>query len=423
MPVFIRLPEVAKLINKSTPELLYEDKDINLGANVFMDIKVKRNGLITLQTVAGKVNTNIPLEIEVLAHWKMKMCAFCPDLSQSKAFSIKLHLQTSSRIDISKGWILKSTTSSSFTMEQPPCIKIVGVPVCFENATRKSIQQYLPQINELLDKMIVETVDIASQIKYWTAALQKPYLITETPLKTWGAIRLTKSAVSAPVSVSNSLLAYYLTVEGVFKLALGDEPSYTDNFVLPPLSITDQALNTFQLNVPLQISLSHLQNYLQQELTNQPLQLPDSKRAIHIHKLEISSVNNNLVLAIDFTSKRLKGKLYLQAEPFFSDEDQQLSFKNVRFDINTNRALLDKAAWLSNPAILKMLENKLQFDLHPYLTKFRNDITMFLQNYKMADNVIFNMQVNEIIVKQLLLKQEQLTLFLMCNGVSEINVK
>lgn len=423
LPVSIQLGEIETLLNKELPTELYKQDKIDMGHNAFLSLQVVKNGVLSLTTNGGQVKGSIPILINGKVDWSSKLCEFCPSLSNTKSFQIKIVLQTNSVISVLENWDLQAKTTSTYVLEKPPCIDIAGFPICFEKIAKEKLNENLPLINRAIDGSIKDAIGLKSMAEEYYKLFALPYLVSQDPLQMWSTFKAESFKISPPVSKSLKELVYSLNVKGHVSFVIGNKPSIAPKVVLPPVKTATVTQKDFSIKIPVGIQFAELENFLSKEVAGKEYSLPEKKRKIFVNKVSLSGQDSLLIIAIDFNSKRTKGLLYMNARPVYNDSTKILSLKDIKIDTKTNNILLNKAAWISNGLFNKMIEKKMTFDLSKEMNEGVGTIKKMLGNYPLGDRAVLKMNFEKIGIIGLVVYNNHIDLLSNATGTMEVIVK
>src|SRR5690606_20488606 len=118
---------------------------------------------------------------------------------------------------------------------------------------------------------------------------------------------------------------------------------------LPSLSRNADTVGRLDITLPLAVSYTSLDQFLNKELGNKPIKL-ESNNILIPEQINIQSFGDRALVKMKFTLKRpskkaLKGELYLVGKPSYDRTKEAIVFEDIDFDLNTKNILARSAGW------------------------------------------------------------------------------
>jgi hypothetical protein len=423
IPIQINLYNLSVEANSDIPQQLYKQDSIDVGSNVKIDLDIKRRGKISITTSNGNINTSIPIHIQGKASFSAKACGICPRIEHSQPFDAELTIITSTKLAIDNQWEIKTQTSADFIVDKAPCINIIGIPICFASLTREKLKKLLPQINTFVDEKINKTYNLKNEAeKYWEQ-FTKPMQILDKPVSIWIVFQPTEFNFAPPISIDYNNLLLTLGLKSKIKTIVGDKPEPSEPGLLPAIQNVPAKDNQFEINIPVAIDLKEVNKITKKEISGKTFTIPTLKRDVKIRDIDIIGSGKTLIIRTSIESKKIRGDVYILADPVFIDSTRCLKVENLRFDAKTNNILANKADFLLNSFFIKSIQKKIVFNLSKNIDNMRTQLEKSVSTLPFNNRVTLKAEIRNFSVHEILFNPGYAFLNVKVSGGLAINVQ
>ena len=423
IPIQINLFNLSSDANKEVPQLLYNQDSIDVGSNVKIDLEIKRKGKISITTNKGNINTSIPIHVQGKASFSMKACGICPRIEKSQDFDADLTILTSTKLAIDEQWNIKTQTTTDFIIDKAPCINIIGIPICFATITREKLKKFLPSINSLIDEKINKSYNLKEEAeKYWKLITQ-PMQVLTNPINIWVVIQPTEFNFAPPISLDYNNIVITLGLKSKIRTVVGNKPDLSDSTTLPPVKNVPVKDNKFEINIPIAIDLNEVRKITEQELNGKTYTIPSLNRNVYVKDMNLIGSGKTLIIKANIESKKIRGDVYILADPLYIDSTRCLKVENLRFDIKTNNVLVNKADWLINSFFIKSIQKKIIYDLGKNIDIMRNQLEKSISALPFSDRITLKAEISKFDIHDIFFDPGFAYLNVKVSGGLSVNLK
>ncbi len=416
------------------PNVLYSEPGMDVGHGVTMQIEVKRDGNITLDTSNGKINTTIPIYIKGRVNWKseanvdqkigsLNLNFNVYKIDKNQDFDAKIILKTSTLLNVDKNWNINALTDSDFQLSKAPYVEVLGFKISFAKIASDNIKSQLPMINSTINSQIKSLYDLRKEANNFWNVLKAPVLFSSTPLKVWGIFEPESFNFATPVSLDNKTLLLNFSLISKIKTYIGENPPAPKNGNLIPLKNERQNSSDFNLNLPVYVEIKALEKLAIENVVNKEFDIPGSDRKVLVKSLSLTGMGDVLVCKLNVQSKKTKGDIYLVSKLAYNPETKTVFVKDLDFDINTTNLLYNKASWLVNKLFLSYIEKNLTYNASDILEKSRVETEKAINNTKVNDMVTISGKINKLAVESISTETDFMKILTTINGNISVELK
>ncbi len=423
IPVQLNLYNLSTDANSDVPQQLYKQDSIDVGSNVKIDLDVERRGRISITTTNGNINTSIPIHVQGKASFSAKACGICPRIEKSQDFDADLTIITSTKIAIDNQWNIKTQTSADFIVDKAPCINIIGISICFASLTREKLKKMLPQINSLIDDKINKTYNLKVEAENYWKQLTQPIQVLNSPINIWAVFQPTEFNFAPPVSIDYNNILLTLGLKTKIKTIVGNKPEPVDPGLLPGVQNIQAKDNKFEINIPVAIDLNEVKKVLKQEIAGKTFTIPKLNRDVLVRDVDLIGSNKTLIIKLNIESKKIKGDVYILADPLYTDSTRCLKVEHLKFDAKTNNILANKADWLINSFFIKSIQKKIVFDLGKNIDDMRTQLQKSVSSLPFNNRINIKADINDFDIQDISFEPGYAFLNVKVSGGLAVNVK
>lgn len=190
---------------------------------------------------------------------------------------------------------------------------------------------------------------------------------------------------------------------------------------LPNLTIQDQIIDKFLINLPVQVSVDELNNTLESEVRGKSLSVDENMKFI-VNEINLSASGEKIIVKVDFKADKgnllqgAKGILYLWGKIFYDQESNNLKVVELDYDVDTKNTLLSTADSLLKPVLLQQIEERLSFPLDQELIRAKDEANKYIQQIKLPPEIDANIEVKTIEVEKVVVANNDIFLVLLADG-------
>jgi hypothetical protein len=281
------------------------------------------------------------------------------------SFTAYLHLTP----DIGPEWAPVVAMDADFRWDQRPYITILGVPITIGGLLEPKLREELGKLGTQVEVKLKE-LDIRGEAEKAWKKSQNPFQVTEVP-PVWVHFQPAE-VFFAGISIKEGILRTHLGLTGKTATYIGSKPSIPPLSTLPPLKRSHQTEPNLNIQIPIVVAYSILEQQGEQALrkgekwgpvTDQP----DLK--IEVHNVYVYPSLERLVLGIDVSidaPKRVldvSGVIYLIGAPSFDNTSHVAQVNNFDFTRRSDNEVVNLAtSVLRLPPILSRIQKTLQYD-------------------------------------------------------------
>ncbi len=374
-PVAIETSDLADMLNTKLKTTLYNDDSFEGDG---LKLKVSRFSDIQISLHKNELDYVIPLKIIVSA--KKVGITFGGKDGIETAVKIKMR----SKVQITPHWHIKSeTTYKGVEWVIKPSVKIIGLKINLDKIIENYLEKKSEEIENKIDEIAYEKIDLKKALKKTWLELQKPILINKKLQKVWLRAVPEKIFASQPYG-KDGMIRFSLKIQASIESHVGEKPDFSSLENMPNLIIQKELDENFELHLQSKIFFDEVNDALRSNMKD--IKVPFEGYNVVIKSMELLGKGNKLVVktVIDGDSK---GTLYFTGTPKLDTANLTLSILDFKFEVKTEEALLESAAWLVNNSFKDFILEKLTFKLNPHFEKIPDLIMHAMSKSKVADKV------------------------------------
>ncbi len=211
------------------------------------------------------------------------------------------------------------------------------------------------------------------------------------------------------------------------ELVLGDRPADRDPGPLPRLAIVDKAPDQFSLYLPVRLSYVDATELAQQVLVGKSLQAGGGV-TVSVDEVSIFDNGDEVGVKLAFHARssdgtwKPSGTVYLLGAPVYHLEDGYIAIEHLHFDVRTQDAILQVAAWLAHQALLDDLQARLRFDVRSQVDARRQDLAHAIANIQLNPHVSVSGEVLSLAPSAVYLTRDFLQVNVVALGTLKVSV-
>jgi len=423
IPVSLAVSRIREALEESAPKSLNGTFSVNLPGNFHgehldwrasrgdIQLSEQNGGLVMATSVSGKAT----LYWETCPGGRMLPCT---DSSQTVNLGANISVRVSD-IRLNRGWTLSANVVPKVDVTQAEGRVFNLVRVTFESDLEDAINKALPKLQQTFG-------DILSQLKI-RERLETVWGETNHILKVsddpgvWVVLKPIAVAV-APVTIGDGQVTTAARLVANVSTSIGSEP-HDPKAPFPDLVDMPGSPPAFEIHVPLVASLDSLAT--QTRKCCLPVTIPIGSKSLTLKDLDLDENRNHLLVGAKFSTGWFgaHGTLYFEGKPRLSEDASTLAIENLSYDLRTQRALLDGAAELAQPAVLEAISQKLRMDLRPLYESALTQIRARSENLVVANGVAIKNKVESVALDRVVVGDGKLVIVVAAKGTVRVEAK
>lgn len=381
IPVTLPVQALTDRLNRELTGILYRDDNLD-GDNVA--ITVTKAAPLTLTGADDRLRLRLPLRIKAKGRWLWEPCRFCPKVDKVEETEFDFVAKTASRVQLGEDYRVLSSSEVDFEWgAQRPELHLGPLTIGLARFVEPALRRQLTDMAARLDRELGARLTLrAPLLRAWTQ-LQEPILL-DARSQTWLVISPQALRVS-PLRAQDGQLFLRVGVSSFLETLIGPKPAVVVNRTLPALLTDSRLSDDAQITVAGDVPYAEATRLARAELVNKTFTF-NAKDQLTVNDVAISAAGQQLVLLLDvagqthagFFTKKLVGKVYLKATPYYDPATQSIRLRDADFTLDTRDRLLKAADWLLHGNLRQRLEQQVSFPVKSQLEQARVLIQGFL---------------------------------------------
>ncbi|CAG4991674.1 hypothetical protein DYBT9275_00808 [Dyadobacter sp. CECT 9275] len=393
VPVEIPVAEIEAQINAKIKGLIYEDNSYEDDNQDNIKAKVWKLSPIRLVAIDSSFLFEVPLKIWVSAGYKISPLGLTMSGYKDTEFSIRIRFIT--KIGVSPDWKVEADTYvDSYDWISEPNIQVAGIKIPIKGMVSRMMNKNFDKITDAIDEHISSNIELKKYAAVAWDLARQPVLLSKE-YHTWLAV-VPEAVVMTPLTASNGVLRSVIGIKGYTQtITSADKPLATKGRGLPDLVIAPQVPERFRIALISQISYEEASRMADEKFKGEKFSFLGGKYKVEITSIEMYGQNDKMIIKAGLAGG-INGYIYLKGNPYYDPATQQLSFRNLDYDLDTRSTILRTAGWLLQGQFSRMMEKKMTFPVGDQITDTKKTIQKILENYKVTDGVTIKGKIKEI---------------------------
>lgn len=413
VPVSIALGDVERQINAQVNGLIYEDNSLDDNNKDQFMTKVWKRGTILVNAQDSLFHFTVPLRIWVKAG--ISVLGF----TQYKETEFELDLRFKTKFDLDHDWSVNThTEADGYGWVRRPTVNIVGLSIPITNIVGRMIDKNLGSITKTLDQQVRRNIDLRTPVlKAWNT-LREPYLISEK-YRTYLQV-VPKRILITPLRFEGRVIRSTIGIEGFTLTTTGAKPDVKPAVSLPNLTVVPQVKDDFQIGLLSEATYPEAAKLAADEFVGKSFSFSENRYTITITSMDMYGQNDNLIIKAGLKGT-INGDIYLSGRPYYDAQQQTISLKDLRYDLDTRNVLQQSASWLLKGTFARTLEKQFTIPIGSQLADMQLLLQERLKNNQVVKGVTINGHIDEIKPDQVYLTPT--AMLAVVNAKGRINVK
>ncbi|BCA53045.1 hypothetical protein W02_01850 [Nitrospira sp. KM1] len=265
-------------------------------------------------------------------------------------------------------WTVRSTTSFD-QPEFPDTCRLSNLDTDATPILKQLVNQRLRTLAESVDAMVRERSESRQRAQIIWQRLQEPVALRDD---FWLLLNPT-DVLAAPIgsdgnqTVQTSLeMLLRPTIHQGQKPEAGVRP-------LPPLRLTKNNQNGFNLAVPITIDYPYINERLRLRLIGQEIQTSVGE-PMKITSAQLYGSGSKLIIELGVTGA-MNGKIYATGNPVYDSTLQELKFANFDYTVDTKNVLVESADFFAHDSLLTQIEPETHIKLAGRMNAFKKQLS------------------------------------------------
>lgn len=418
VPLEIPLQYLEHHLNKGLKELVFAENGLNIGNGISTDVQVFRTGDLRLSSNAeNKLLVNLPMRLK--GELKIAKTIFGQSLSTAIPYNESLSPVISFSPEIGKNWDVAINDLNIESWGRPLTYSLLGFEVDLDPILREHIEKV---VRDHLSSDGMSRLSFKNLITETWTAYSEPFRIGTGDVATYMYTVPQKIKISEQLTF-NHTLKLNVGLEGKVVTFLGDKPEIKPS-PIPGLFYNDDTTNRLDVTLPIAVSYTVLDEYLNRELGGQNFRV--DKQTNFIPKaISTQSYGDRALVQMDFVLERdgrknISGELFLVGKPTFDAEGEAIRFEDIDFDINSKNILANNASWLKQNELLAIIQKRAHFPIGAYISQARLELQQ--RGYFSTYFASFRVKNPELTVKDMYVTEQDVRIYLNAKGQMEVNL-
>jgi len=356
IPIEFQLKDLEKMVNTKLKGVFIKEW-IAIGDkkqdSIYLELE--RTNPIRFTWIPGEMSAKVPLRIS----FRFKKKAMGIRIQNEKPIVAEVILNLKSKINIDDQWGINSTTTlEEIVWEMEPSIKIAFVHVNLRKVADNYLEKNQDKITHKFDSLSHELLDTRKIVEKIWNDIQKPIILKKTQPQI-GLSAHAEELMSRWNTNTQGNISGMITLKAKVYSWFG-EPEMFEIAPLPKHKYAEKADESLDLFVLAKLPYDQLNNFTNKHI--EKISYTYESYTIGIRDAEFYGSGQELALMMRVKGA-LRGKVYLRAQPYFDTLTQVVGLRNLRYDLNTEEALLNTADWMLHDKLISILADTVKKDI------------------------------------------------------------
>jgi hypothetical protein len=360
VPLQIPKATLDKIFNSQIPNMLFEEKGLDMGSGINGDLKLTRNGTITWKAMDDQL---IQLTVPVLVEGQVGLKkGGLGSLFKSK---IPINAQFSPVFmvdpEINSNWDLGIRAFELVDLGGSLTLDVLGMQIDLSSLVGKEIRKWSEQ--NLIGKESIASLKTLVDLTW--AQVGKPFQVELEGVQTAFSIQ-PQEVRFREFFDANQNFNVWLGLEGkVNSHPASAAPSRASP--LPRLSPNENDKNELEILMPITVGYDQLNQLLAENLANKVFQV-DKKTTMIPSNIKTQAFGELIAVSMDFLAeqsngKSLEGTIFAVGKPAYDAVKRQLVFEDINFKLESGNLGAQTSIGLKKRKIIKNIERRAIFPI------------------------------------------------------------
>jgi hypothetical protein len=414
VPIEIPMTVFQQELNKNFNGLIYHDSLYENNDEDNLKVKIWRTKKqIRVDGLKQKIRFVFPLEI--WAQYKWQACGFCPLIEKSTSFDLDLTLNT--QVQISRDWVVITTTSATdmvFSKEPVLDFGVVQIPVT--RLIRGVLSANMPAITGAIDREVASAIPLKTYVEDAWKKVQEPVLL-DSAYKAWLVMKPLNMLLT-PLQCDPGKLAAQAGMEVYLETKVGARPEVPLKTFLGPPVVKEKMTNQFNVELPIQIDFDAATHIARKNLKDSIFTV-SKKKKIKVNDIEIYGKSGFAFIRADLEGS-FKGSVYFKGIPTYDTLTQSIYLKDLDYELNTKNSLYSFASWMLHGTFKKILSKQFTYSIAKDMEGARLALKNLMNGYTYDRYFKISGYVDQLALKEVFCNDQGIMALLTCKGTSKI---
>ncbi len=343
-------------------------------------LELERTDSIRFVWTTANLSAKVPLRIS----FRFKTRTAGIKIKNEKPIVAEVILWLNSKIYLDDNWGMKSTTSlKKMEWEKEPSIKVAFVNVNLRKFAESYLEKHQDKITHKFDSVAHQLLDTRKIVEKIWNDIQKPIVIKKTKPQI-GLSARAEELMSRWSSNPQGNISVMVTLKAKVYTWF-EEPTVHEIAPLPKHVHAEKADESLDLFVMAKLPYEKLNAFTNKHI--EKISYTYESYTIGIRDAEFYGSAQELALMMRVKGA-LKGKVYLMAQPYFYTVNQIVGLRNLRYDLNTEEALLNTADWMLHDQLISIIADTVKRDISEELNELPKLIEQGIAKGKTGEKLI-----------------------------------
>jgi len=361
IPIEFQLADLERLVNHKLKGIFINEwMAVGEKKKDSIHLEMERTNPIRFNWEPGTLSAKVPLRIGF--RFKTKAAGIRIQNVKPIVAEVVLHLQ--SKVSLDDRWGIHSSTSlTKVVWEMEPSIKIAFVNVNLRKVADSYLEKNQSKITHQFDSMAHQLLDTRKIVEKIWNDIQKPIVLrkknpqiglsahAEQLMSRWNTNE--QGNISGMITLKAKVYSWF------------EQPEAHEMAPLPKHTYAREEDEALDLFVMAKLPYDQLN-----KLTNENIEkiaYTYQSYTVGIRDAEFYGSGQELALMMRVKGA-VKGKVYLRAQPYFDTLTRVVGLRNLRYDLNTEEALLNTADWMLHDNLIAILADTVKKDISEELS-------------------------------------------------------
>ena len=409
-PIKIKLQDIENQTNKYLTGLIYEDNNIQ---DDNYEIKIWKGAPITLENLAGKIKTVLPLKAFV--KYRIGTDKLGIALYNTKEFNFNGKLTLSSSVSLTNWKLNTNTQLQSLDWNESPSVSILGRSVPITYLINPAVSIFKSKIEQSIDESIGKSMDFKPNVLDALEKICVPFQMNES-YQSWLRI-VPLELYTTDSKLQKETIAFDMGLKCTMETLIGQKPlSKFDRskIVLKPVSKMPEHITANIVAVSKYEDASRIMtsNFAGQEFGS-------GSKKITVKNVALWHKDGKMIIALDVLGS-LNGTIYLSGFPQFNEQSKEIYFDQLDYVLDTKSRLVKAANWLAQGYVLRKIQESCRYSIQPNLEEGKASMQKYLKNYAPLPGVYVNGTINTVQFQKMQLTNKAIIALIKVTG--DVNV-
>ena len=414
VPVKISMDDLQSLANRNLIRQYNGDTEFLDGTvRGKLNYRFRREEDAKVAAEDGKIKITLPVSFNVRFAGNV-LAAFVrvPFSAQTDgALDIFISIKPSIRRD----WSIKTDAEVDFAWVTPPRLSVVGIPIGLKKESDKFLREAIRDNLHKIDDVINKEIRLRDMMQREWDNLTGPVMTADSVVLHFDP----RGVAASPLDITPEEVTLRASVEAGISLSMGaGDIAGTRKKALPPLEEYVPDNESVILNVKALLNYDSLEQQAMKALSGTKIDMGIT--SVSVSSLRFMGSGARLIAAIELEAGSSRGTIYAAGEPYFDEDARVLSIKNFDLDEGTRGSLINTAAWLLRPALVNVLNGKLNWELGDKIDELTEATRDIIASRNLSDDFEFRGTLRSVKFSELRVAAQGIEIGLNLEGAAAI---